>query len=124
MANRDVVFFHQEVNAGSGLFHHASFPLDHLLEVQLPASGSDAMFCELVLGLVVMFRTVEQRFRRNAADVQAGASQSVVLFNQGCFISQLSGTNGSDVTSWPATDDNDIIRFHGAKVTRTDRIGA
>ena len=44
---------------------------------------NDAVLLEVVLGVLVHVRRVQQRLGRNAANVQAGAAQSPALLNAG-----------------------------------------
>ena len=51
----------------------------------------------------------QQRLGRNAADVQAGAAEHVVLLDESGFQSILAGANGGRVAGRTAADDGDVI---------------
>jgi hypothetical protein len=54
------------------------------------------------------FSVAEKGFGGDAAPVQAGPS-GAFLFDAGDFLSQLSGADGGHVSSWPASDDDEIV---------------
>jgi hypothetical protein len=55
---------------------------------------------------------VQEGFRRDTADIQAGAAEDGVLFDEGYFEAELGGFNGGDITAWAGTDDNEIELRH------------
>ncbi len=52
---------------------------------------------------------VEKSLGRDAADVEAGAAQLRVLFNDCCFESVLPGAHGSRVSTGSTPDDDHVI---------------
>lgn len=55
--------------------------LHHLLQVELDIANLDTALFRVVQDLVVKVGVVQQRFRGNASDVQAGATESAALLN-------------------------------------------
>ena len=62
-----------------------------------------------------MIARSEQRFARDAADVQTGAAELLVLFDNGGLQSELPGADGGDITARSGADDDDIKFFHVLK---------
>ena len=60
-------------------------------------------------GFVIEFRGVQQRLRRDAADVEAGAAQRLAAFGAGGLQAQLSSADRGDIATWASTDNQDVI---------------
>lgn len=85
--------------------HHRAHIDGHLLATDEPVflAMSD---------LMEDFGRVQEGFRRDTADIQAGAAEDGVLFDEGYFEAELGGFNGGDITAWAGTDDNEIELRH------------
>src|SRR5271163_960354 len=59
--------------------------------------------------VVVDVRVVQKNFGGDAADVQAGAAEEWVFFDDGNFQAPLRGADGGDVSARSAADDHDIV---------------
>ena len=57
---------------------------------------------------LIQMAAVEQRLRRDAANVEAGAAQRRALLHAGHLQAMLRRANGSDITAGAAADDDDI----------------
>jgi len=68
----------------------------------------DAVLGRRVLGFGVFFRRLQQRLRRDAADVEAGAAEPDVLLDAGDVHAELRGADGADVAGGAAADDDEI----------------
>ncbi len=53
--------------------------------------------------------SVQQRLRRDAADVEAGAAERLVLFDYRRLQSELGAFDGADIAAGPGTDHDDIV---------------
>jgi len=58
--------------------------------------------------MVATSKAVEQGFARDAADVEAGATQGGAFFYDGDVEAELSGTEGADVAAGAGADDNEV----------------
>ena len=56
---------------------------------------------------------MQQRFRRDAADIETGAAERGAHLNTADFQSQLTGPNGGIIAARSAADDYNIICRHG-----------
>src|SRR5581483_908246 len=75
MEKLDLVLAEKEGDAVVARLHHALLALVHLREVELEALHLDAVLGELVAGLLVILRGLQQRLGRDAADIGAGAAE-------------------------------------------------
>ncbi len=61
--------------------------------------------------LAYVLRTVcgrQQRLRRNATTIEAGASQRFVAFDERHRFAELRGTQCRGISSWPRSDDDNV----------------
>jgi hypothetical protein len=61
--------------------------------------------------LASLFRVAQQRFRRDAADVEADAAP-VFRFDDGGVQPELGSANGCDVTTGACSENDDVIVSH------------
>ena len=61
----------------------------HRLQVELRRADLDAEAFELVPGGLEQFRGMQQRLRRDAADVEAGAAERLALLDDGDLEAEL-----------------------------------
>jgi len=61
---------------------------------------------------LVDFGGMQEGLGRDAADVEAGAAEGVVLFHEGHFKAKLGGLNGGDIATWTGTDYDEIELRH------------
>ena len=66
-----------------------------------------------MLRLVQHMSRVEQRFGRNAPNIQAGATKRVAAFHDGCLQTELGTANCGHVAAWACTDNDDVVASHG-----------
>ncbi|KAF1856457.1 hypothetical protein Lal_00048580, partial [Lupinus albus] len=98
----DAVGLEQGAHAAGQVLNDAVLARDHGRYVDADALGFDAMDFEAIDGLVVLVGAVQQRLRRNAADVQAGTAQSglavlvLVFLDAGGLQAQLGCLDGRD----------------------------
>src|SRR5690606_10058444 len=81
----------------------------HVLKVELHVLHVDAERLQLAAGhFLILFRGVQQRLRRDAAHVEAGAAQRPALFNTGHLQAILRGPNRGHVTARTCTNYNHV----------------
>ena len=71
--DRDLVLVHQVLDPGAGLRNHLVLAAAHLLPVDPKSGNLDTVLGEISLSRVEMLAGVEQRLRRDAADIETGA---------------------------------------------------
>ena len=78
-------------------------------EIELGRLDDDAERGEAMRRLVEHFGGVEQRLRRDAADVEAGAAEASSLFRHGDFHPELRGADRADIAAGAGADDDEIV---------------
>jgi hypothetical protein len=89
--------------------HHPVLPRLDVLHVQGdgPAERQAPVFC--VLGDLESVRVLEERLRRDAAPVEAGASERLLPFYHDDAQPQLRRPDGSRVAARPGADDDQVV---------------
>ena len=105
----DLVLLDQELDALGQLLDHLVLAPHHRLEVEGQPGGLDAVVGELVVCYLEMVRRLQQRLRRDAADVEARAAQGAILFDDGRLQAQLRGADRGDVAAGAAADNDEIV---------------
>src|SRR5512147_99724 len=72
---RDLVLLEQVQDAVVVLLDHAVLAGKHLRQVETQALDLDTVGSKVVAGLLVVFRRLQQRLGRNAADIRAGPAR-------------------------------------------------
>jgi hypothetical protein len=109
----DLVLLHQEVDAACGLIDHVLLAFDHLADVDLGGGDVDAVLLEVVQGVVVVLRRVEECLGRDAAHIEAGATEHGIALDDGGLHAQLGAADGRNITSGAGADHYYIIFCHG-----------
>ena len=73
---------------------------------------ADAHFCERVPGLLEHFGSVQQRLRRHASDIEAGAAERGVLLDHGDLHAELRRAYRADISARTSADDDEIVSGH------------
>ena len=105
----DLVFLQQELDPLGEIADDPFLALHHRRQVDLQAGDLDPVVGELLRRDRVVVRGLQQRLRRNAADVEAGAAERAPLLDAGDAKPQLRGADRRHVAARPAADDNEII---------------
>ena len=102
----NLVLLQQCGNAGGQAINNAVLPLDAFADVEGRRRNVDTQCRMLVvlLGLMKLLSHMDQRFRGNAANVQASAAQRLT-FDQNGLNAQLPGANRRDVAAGAAAND-------------------
>ncbi len=111
----DFVALHQGADAAGEGFHDLVFAAEHGREIEADLVEDNAVFGGVVFCEKEMIARGEERFAWNAADVEAGAAEFAVFFDDSGFKSELRGTNGRDVAARAGADDDDVEFIHGLK---------
>src|SRR3954469_1631628 len=125
----DLVLAEEIGDAVVARFHRLVLALEHLREVEVEPFHLDAVVGKLVAGLLVVLGGLQQRLRRDAADVGAGAAErrlavrAAPVVRAGGLQSELCRADGGDVAARPAADDQHIERIHG-QISRISRAGS
>ena len=107
---RDLVFLEQVKNTVVVLFDDLVLALEHLADVDRQTLDMDTVVGKGVTGLFVIFRGLQQRFRRNAADIGAGAARCGLavrrapLVDAGDLHAELGSADGCNVTAGTGAD--------------------
>src|SRR2546421_3167016 len=75
MEELDLVLAEKKEDAVVARLHHLVLALEHLREIELEPVHLHAVIGELMAGLLEIFGGLQQRLRRYAADVGAGAAK-------------------------------------------------
>ncbi len=110
----DLVLLHQELDALGQVVDDLVLAAHHGPQIELEAGDLHTVVGEFVRRHLVVVRRLQQRLRRDAADVETGAAQLAALFHHGRLEAQLRGADRRYVTAGSAANDDDIICFaHG-----------
>lgn len=92
----DAVLLEQELNTLGQAFNRCVFGLHHLGKVELNIADLNTALLGVVKNLVVEMGVVEERLRRDTADVQAGTAEGSALLDTcglpGCSVSMRIAT--------------------------------
>src|SRR5262249_21767025 len=103
---------------------------EHLRHVDRQSCHANAVLRESVPGVLVVLRGLEQRLRRNAADVRAGAAGSWLALGRRPVVDargiepELRRADRGDVAARPGTDDGYVKGFGHASGYKSRSIRA
>ena len=119
----DLVLLEQRSHALGEAADDAVLPRHHRAEVELDAAHVDAVRAEPVACLVKELARVEQRLRRDAADVEARAAERFVLLDTRDAHAELRGPDGRHVAARPRADDDEVVAVRH-QTSRRSRAGS
>ena len=105
----DLVLLEQEGDALGQVVNHLVLARKHGVEVGFDAADLDAVVGELVGGRLEVMRRLQQRLRRDAADVEAGAAERRPLLDAGHPHAELRRADRGDIAARAGADDDDIV---------------
>ena len=70
------------------------------------------IFAKRMPGLLEHLGGVQQRLRRHAADIEAGAAERRVLLDHGDLHAELRRAHRADISAGTGADDNEIVSGH------------
>ncbi len=109
MDDIDLVLLHQELDALDVAVNRLVLEHQHLLQIELGLADADAHLGEGMTGFLEQFGRMQQRLRRDAADIETGAAEGRALFNDSHLHAELRRANGADITAGAGADDNEIV---------------
>jgi hypothetical protein len=109
----DLVLLEQEGHTLGVAVDRLVLEIQQRRQVEIGLADLDAHFRKRVRDLLEPLRSEQQRFRRNAADVEASAAEGRPLLHHRNLHAELSCTNGADVAAGTGADDDEIIGSHG-----------
>ena len=127
--NCDLVLLEEVDDAVVVLLHDRLLARHHLRHVDRQVREADAVVGEVMAGLLEVLRRLQQRLRRNAADVGAGAAGRrtalvvLPLVDAGGGKAELRGADGGDVAAGAGADDDDVEAVRGRHGVRCRTAG-
>ncbi len=105
----DLVLLEQEFDAAGQLLDRVLALAVHRVEVELRLH-LDAELGEGAVGRgVIIFRRVEHRLGRDAADVEAGPAERLAPFGAGGLEAELRGADRGDIAAGTGADHQDVV---------------
>ncbi len=97
---RHLVLLEKEIDACCQAVDDLVLAPHHLRQVELDAAKFDSQLAKAAAGRIgIMLRRVQQRFRRDASHIQAGAAEGRAFFNAGHAHAELCGADGGNVAA-------------------------
>jgi len=105
----DLVPLEKHLDAAGESAHSLGLLSHQILQVKFDLSGLDATLGEVAgLGHVIIMGVVKECLRRYASNVETSSSQSGILLDTHGLHTQLSGLDGSHISSWSRPDDYEV----------------
>src|SRR5205823_1585367 len=79
---------------------------------ELGRTDADAHLAELVARFLVQLGGVKQRLGRDAADVEAGAAERLVLLDHHHLHAELRRADRAEIAARAGTDDDEVVTGH------------
>ena len=113
VVGRHLVLLEEHADAAGERLHHVVLAGHHFAEVERDIFDLDAVPGEFVQGDIVKLGRIEERFARDAADVEARPPEGLVrpLLDAGDLEPELRRANRGDVPAWPGSDHHQIERL-------------
>src|ERR1700730_10776981 len=105
----DLVLLHQEFDALDVAVDALLLEIHHRWQIELRRRYTDAHFREGMPGLLEHLRRMQQRLRRHAADVEAGAAERAVLLDHRDLHAELRRAYRADISAGTGADDNEMV---------------
>ena len=105
----DLVLLEQEGDAFDVAVDALVLELHHGGQIELRLTELDAHLVEQVAGFFEQLGRMQKRLRGNAADVEAGAAEGLVLLHDGHFHAELRRADGADIPAGTGADDDEVI---------------
>ena len=105
----DLVLLEQEGDALDVAVDALVLELHHRGEIELRLADHDAHPGEACAGLLEQLGGVQQRLRRDAADVEAGAAEGLVLLDHRHLHAELRRADRADIAAGTGTDDDEVV---------------
>ena len=119
----DTILLEEMSNTAGQGFDGAILGLHNLLEVELDAADLDTSGFEVLVGHMVEVRVLQKRFRGDATNVQAGATESIALLDANGLEAELCGLDSSNITAGTTADDGQIGVIGGQSSAKSRKGG-
>ena len=110
--NLNVTLLEEGADAHVQLGDNLVFIREHRRDIESNLLGTNQAVLLAVSGVLVDFGGMEERLGRNAADIEAGAAEGVVLFHESHLETELAGLDGGDIATGTGTDYDEIELRH------------
>ena len=110
--NLNVTLLEEGADAHVQLGDNLVFIREHRRDIESDLLGTNQAVLLAVAGVLVDFGGMEERLGRNAADIEAGAAEGVVLFHESHLETELAGLDGGDIATGTGTDYDEIELRH------------
>src|SRR6185312_1775374 len=104
----DLVLVEQEFDALGEVGDDLVLAAHHRRQIDGGAIDLDSVRREPVRRLLVEVRGLQQRLRRDAADIEAGAAERAALLHAGRLKPKLRRADGADIAAGSAADDDEV----------------
>ncbi len=111
----DLVLLHQELDALDVAVDALLLEIHHRGQVEFRRGNTDAHFRETMSRLLEHLGRMQQRLRRHAPDIEAGAAERCVLLDHRDLHAELRGAHRADISARTGADDNEIVGGHDWK---------
>ena len=108
----DLVFLHQEFDALDVAVDALLLEIHHRRQIELWRGNGYPHLGEGMRGFLEHFGSMQQRLRRHAADIKAGAAESWVLLDHGDLHAELRRAHRADISARAGADDDEIVGSH------------
>ena len=108
----DLVLLHQELDALDVAVDALLLEIHHRRQIELRRGDADAHLGKGMPGLLEHFGRMQQRLRRHAADIEAGAAERRVLLDHGDLHAELRRAHRADISAGTGADDDEIVSGH------------
>ena len=125
MKTFDLVLLEQEGDALDVAVDALVLEFHHRGKIERRLADLDAHVRERVTGLVVKLRGMQQRLRRNAADIETAAPEGLVLLHHRDLHPELRRADGADIAAGAGTNNDEVVgRVRHELYPSVDPIGA
>jgi hypothetical protein len=114
----DLVLSKQELDPAGQSGHNPVLARHHRAEVEPDIADFNPVLDERVPRLDKSFRGLQQCFRRDAADVEAGPAEAAATLDAGGPEPELRRPDGGHIPAGPGPDDDDVIAIRHIRSTR------
>src|SRR5438105_2704320 len=108
----DLVLLHQELDTLDVAVDALLLEVHHRRQIEFRRGNADAHLGKGVRVLLEHFAGMQQRLRRHAADIEAGATESRVLLDHGDLHAELRRAHRADISARAGADDDEIVGSH------------
>ena len=105
----DLVFAKQKLDPAGQRRHDPVLARHHPAEIEPDLADFDAMLGQRMAGFSEFLGGLQQRLRRNAADIEASPAEGLAHLDACGFEPELSGADRRNIASRPAADNGNVV---------------